>query len=74
MRKIGNLFELAEKRLRQEKKLKIIPCYTESDIIEYAIEIRKFLDKAKKVTKLTATEKKRYNKILRRNKYLTNNY
>jgi hypothetical protein len=54
-----SLFELAEDRLIQEKKEGKIPCYTMADIIDYAIEIRKFLDTNKgirKFTKLTAKE------------------
>lgn len=62
MRNIGNLFNLAEKRLLQEKKENKIPCYTELDVIEYAIKIRKFLDDkpklAKKIMKLTLAEKR----------------
>ena len=57
MRKIGNLFELAEKQLIKEKLAGQIPCYTLSDVIEYAILIRKWLDKnprkVKQVMKLT---------------------
>jgi hypothetical protein len=63
MRKIGSLFELAEKRLMREKKLGIIPCYTLSDVIEYAILIRKWLDnnpnRINKIMKLTREELKR---------------
>ena len=63
MRKIGNLFFLAEKRLIREKKLGLIPCYTELDIIEYAIKIRKWLDnnpnRIKIVMKLSKRELKR---------------
>jgi hypothetical protein len=45
--KIGNLFILAEKKLKQEVKDNAIPFYTALDVIEYGIEIRKWLDKPK---------------------------
>ena len=70
----ANLFELAEKRLIQEKKLGLIPCYTELDVIEYAVMIRRFLDKypkeVKKITALTKFEKQRLLKLINRRKYL----
>ena len=73
MKKIGNLFELAEKWLIQEKKLGIIPCYTELDVIEYAVKIRKWLDdnpkKCKQVMKLKKEEIKKLNRQYRRNYY-----
>ena len=63
MTKIGNLFFLAEKQLQKEVKNKIIPCYTLSDIVEYAILIRKWLDnnpnRINKIMKLTREELKR---------------
>jgi hypothetical protein len=62
MVKIGNLFELAEKQLIMEKQTGIIPCYTELDVIEYAVLIRKWLDTnsklIRKIIKLTPTELK----------------
>lgn len=62
MVRIGNLFDLAEKRLIMEQKEGKILFYTESDIIEYAIEIRKWLDKnpkkIKEVLKLTEKQLK----------------
>jgi len=39
MRKTGSLFTLAEKQLIRERKK-----YTLSDIISYAVKIRKYLD------------------------------
>ena len=76
---IGNLFELAEKRLIREKKLGIISCYTIVDIIDYAIEIRRFLDRnppsaIKKIMTLTKKELKIYKHNLRREKYLRTGY
>jgi hypothetical protein len=60
MKTIGNLFELAESQLIKEKKSGQIPCYTELDVIEYAIKIRKWLDdnprKINQVMKLTRKE------------------
>jgi hypothetical protein len=74
MKKIGNLFELAEKRLIREKHLGIIPCYTELDVIEYAVKIRKFLDdnpkKFKQIMKLSREEKKRNSREARKRYYL----
>jgi hypothetical protein len=74
MIKMGNLFELAEKRLIREKKLGIIPCYTKLDVIEYAIKIRKYLDdnpkRIKQIMKLTREELKKNNKASRRRYYL----
>jgi hypothetical protein len=74
MKKIGNLFELAEKRLIREKKLRIIPCYTELDVIEYAVKIRKWLDnnpkKFKQIMKLTREEIKINNREARKRYYL----
>jgi len=70
----ANLFELAEKRLIREKRLGLIPCYTELDVIEYAVMIRRFLDKypkeVKKITALTKFEKQRLLKLINRRKYL----
>jgi hypothetical protein len=40
MLKTGNLFELAEQQLQKEKKH-----YKMSDVIDYAVKIRKWLDK-----------------------------
>ena len=74
MRKIGNLFELAETQLIKEKKKGIIPCYTLIDIIEYAILIRKWLDdnpkKINQIMKLTREELKTNKKEIDRRYYL----
>jgi hypothetical protein len=74
MRKIGNLFKLAEKQLIKEKKLGIIPCYTVTDVIEYAILIRQWLDrnprKINQIIKLTREELKRNNRKSRKRYYL----
>lgn len=74
MVKIGNLFELAEKQLQNEKRAGIIPCYTMQDIIEYAVQIRKFLDKNKgkinSLTKLSKVEQRRLRNIKRMERYL----
>jgi hypothetical protein len=73
MKKIGNLFELAEKRLIKEVRTGQIPCYTGLDIIEYAIEIRQWLDdnprKTDRIMKLTREELKRNNRASRRRYY-----
>jgi hypothetical protein len=73
MKKIGNLFELAERQLQKEKKEGIIPCYTLSDVVEYAILIRKWLDnnpnRIKKIMKLTREELKKNNRASRRRYY-----
>jgi hypothetical protein len=62
MIKIGSLFDLAEKRLIMEKNNGEIPLYTAEDIIEYAIDIRKFLDnnpkKIKNIIKIKDSIKK----------------
>jgi hypothetical protein len=74
MRKIGNLFELAEKKLMQEKKDGLIICYMFDDIIEYAIKIRKWLDnnpkKTRKILKSTLSEIRRKNNDNAKNYYL----
>ena len=74
MKKIGNLFELAENQLIKEQKEKIIPCYTLIDVIEYAILIRKWLDynsnKIKQVMKLSKEELRIKHNKGRRNYYL----
>jgi len=74
MRKIGNLFELAEKQLIKEKKEGKIPCYTKLDVIEYTILIRKWLDhnpnRINKIMKLTQEEIKRKNRECRRRYFL----
>ena len=66
MRKIGNLFTLAETQLRREKANGTIPCYTTQDIIEYAVRIRKFLDdnpkKSITLMKITKEEKLKRNR------------
>jgi hypothetical protein len=66
MRKVGNLFTLAEKQLRKEKADGEIPCYTLQDIIEYAVKIRIFLDdnpkKSINLMKLTKKDKLRRNR------------
>jgi GrpB-like predicted nucleotidyltransferase (UPF0157 family) len=74
MKNIGNLFFLAEKQLQKEKKEGKIPCYTEIDVIEYAILIRRWLDnnpnRIKKIMKLTREELKKNNRESRRRYYL----
>ena len=71
--RIGNLFELAETQLHKEQGEGKIPCYTMLDIIDYAVKIRKWLDrnqhKLKKVTKLTKEEIRKKN-----NQYRMKNY
>jgi len=74
MRKIGNLFTLAEQQLQKEKNEGIIPCYTLSDIVDYAILIRKWLDEnskeMSKIMKLTKAELKRNKNLGRQRRYL----
>jgi len=74
MKKIGNLFFLAEKQLIRERKEEVIPCYTISDVIEYAILIRKWLDhnpnKINQILKLSREEIKRNNRECRKRYYL----
>lgn len=74
--KIGNLFELAEKRLIREKQLGLIPCYTMSDIIDYAVEIRKFLDKCpgSKLKKIMTIPKKELKELRRKERYIRTGY
>ena len=71
--KIGNLFELADRQLQKELNEKKIPCYTALDIIEYATNIRKWLDKnhrkVKKITELTKEEKLKRSQTARMNHY-----
>ena len=69
-----SLFELAEERLIKEKQEGKISCYTMADIIDYAIEIRKFLDEhtnkeIKDITKLSFEEKIKKNRLYRTNYY-----
>jgi hypothetical protein len=72
--KVGNLFELAEKQLQKEKAEGIIPCYTMLDVIEYAVQIRKWLDKNEnnivKFLKLSPELRKRKAKEDRHKYYL----
>jgi len=74
MKKIGNLFELAEQQLIKEKKTGKIPCYTLMDVIEYAIIIRKWLDmnpkNISKAMRLTKDEIIRKKKLHRQIYYL----
>ena len=76
MYKTGNLFELAERQLIKEKQAGIIPCYTEDDVIDYAILIRKWLDdnpkKVSQVMKLTRKELIKNRKKTNREYYLKN--
>lgn len=69
-----DLFSLAEKRLQTEKQEGKIPCYTALDVLEYAIEIRKWLDKHPKgifqYMKLAPRDKIRYNKEYQHKYYL----
>jgi hypothetical protein len=53
MIKTGNLFELAEKELQREGK-----DYTLSDVIDYAIKIRKWLDKKGNLNKFLKEERR----------------
>lgn len=73
MLKTGNLFHLAETQLIKEKLAGIIPCYTAEDVLEYAIEIRKWLDKNHRkigqITKMTMPQRK-----LKRKTYLHQYY
>jgi hypothetical protein len=70
----GNLFELAEMQLIKEKKFGLIPCYSIDDVLEYAIFIRKQLDRRpneiKKIMRLTLQEKKKQQKEKRKMYYL----
>lgn len=74
MIKIGNLFDLAEKQLIKEKRTGKIPCYTGLDVIEYAIQIRKFLDhnpiKINKIMRLTKEIKMKNFREYRKRYYL----
>lgn len=45
MFKTGNLFTLAEKQLIREVNIGLRNKYTKVDVIDYAIRIRKFLDR-----------------------------
>ena len=62
MVKTGNLFELAEKELQREGKI-----YTISDIIDYAVKMRKWLDEKKNINKFLKEERRlRHNEADRR--------
>jgi len=62
MVKTGNLFELAERELQREGKV-----YTISDIIDYAVKIRKWLDEKKNINKFLKEERRlRHNEADRR--------
>ena len=69
MKKIGNLFYLAERQLIKENRP-----YKLIDIIEYAFLIRKWLDqnprRIKQVMQLTKEELKRNNRESRKRYYL----
>jgi hypothetical protein len=70
-----SLFELAEEQLIKEKIEGIIPCYTMTDIIDYAITIRKYLDEhpnkeIKEILKLSFEEKRRNNRLCRKRYYM----
>jgi hypothetical protein len=69
MRKLGNLFELAERQLIKENRP-----YKLINIIEYAVLIRKWLDlnpeRIKQVMQLTEEELKRNNRDSRHRYYL----
>jgi hypothetical protein len=63
MKSIGNLFKLAEKQLIKEKNP-----FTELDVLEYAVFIRRFLDrnskrKVRKIMRLTKIERRKNNTI-----------
>ena len=71
-----DLFTLAEQQLIKEKKEGIIPIYTLEDVIEYAIYIRKWLDKNEKQVKkvmtiLTEKQRNEIRKKYRQEYYLT---
>jgi hypothetical protein len=72
----ANLFELAEKRLIREKYLGVIPCYTMLDIIDYAVEIRKFLDHnpPSAIKKIMTLTKKELKTLQRKEKYIRTGY
>jgi len=74
MTKIGNLFLLAETQLIKEKQAGKIICYSISDIIDYAKEIREWLDnfpkEAKEIMKLTPEQIKQKNRQYRKEYYL----
>ena len=66
MKKVGNLFELAETQLIKEKKEGRIICYDMGDILDYAIQIRKWLDRPGNLKKVKTFDMKKY----KRNYYL----
>ena len=74
MTKIGNLFLLAETQLIKEKQAGKIPYYDVVDIIDYAKEIRQWLDnfpkKIKEIMKLTPEQIKQKNRQYRKEYYL----
>lgn len=74
MRNTGSLFELAETQLIKEKREGIIPCYTLLDVVEYAILIRRWLDRNPRrinhILKLTRKELKKNNRNSRKRYYL----
>jgi hypothetical protein len=71
MRKTGNLFLLAEQQLIKEIKRGEIPCYTDLDVLEYAIFIRKVLDKNPGIKlPLSDREKRKYRQQINRKYYL----
>jgi tRNA G46 methylase TrmB len=62
MVKTGNLFELAERELQREGKI-----YTISDIIDYAVKMRKWLDEKKNINKFLKEERRlRHNQANKR--------
>lgn len=62
MVKTGNLFELAERELQREGKV-----YTISDIIDYAVKMRKWLDEKKNINKFLKEERRlRHNQASKR--------
>jgi len=71
--KVGNIFEFAEKRLMQKIKKGEIETYSMLDIIDKAIEVRKYLDKHKRkilIPNLNREEIKRKNKECRHRYFL----
>jgi hypothetical protein len=70
--RVGNLFEFAEKRLIQKLKRGDISGYSMLDIIDYAIKVRRYLDRHGQIIIpfLTEEEKKRNQKFSRHRYYL----
>jgi len=75
---VGNLFELAEKQLQYEKQKGLRQQYQLIDVLDYAIEIRKQLDKYGKKGEIIRAKNIHSNKLIelenkkdmRRRKYI----